>query len=1190
MAGLGSMGSGAGGGNSSSSSSNLSALAPPFTVDRLNSQPNSNPLLHYPDPPYSVEPFSHAWQYARPSAPGPELVMDSTGITSVPLSDEYRFSASASISPTSTHWSALSPGARTPVSAFAYGGEVKPYYSSQYGPPLVGEDSLLVKDEGSHYNAVPVPTSGLSVTPQLDYTQSLFDLEYGHQWVDGLGFDDGKRAKRVELDGSFSSEMANVGGSYSYNNQLNQAGCGTENRNKSKEDSGVSYKKFNKDFDREVQTGPLNVGHIEDKSCLEQNLGFFPYDSNTTHILASSSTYQESHPSVLSWEVQNNFSNYQNTYSPYEKCVGPAHTPFHGPSSVARPSPALVIRPPSATNGNLGQITASCKPARSDNVGGFHGLDFDQSNPPRRKDSGLKPSSEIKEDPVENLSNFSKQRNDLISSTSVKEHSSPLPSKDTSDYKIKARWGSQLPDINSSGGFPKVFDNQVVNSAEDSSDLMDHHNPAEDSPCWKGAPSSEFSRFDVEAGNSKHVKKNLDEYYRFNHEEHQNLHSVTDRNRVFPETIEGNKNNQTGCARNGGVLMLERSLDAICSSKEQSLLDGWISAMPSSKGVERSDDPNMLTKQSRLVNNLTSGLEMKVSDTKHLIVEGGAGMTLNDVSEGGAVAVHAAEKVLASPASQEDANERIKLPDAKLNVPTMIKAIQNLSELLLFHLSNNACPLGEENTETLKHVISNLDSCVSKTNVQATNIPERVGDTSEKLGQSSDVDTISGSPHTSNEAANSTVKLDYQCMHEQDRNYSFSGKKDEKSQIFSPLRDDINITRDDDMAKAIKKVLEENFHFNEEMHSQALLFKSLWLEAEAKLCSISYKARFDRMKIQMEETKLQAPQGNEAIAEMMSKVCISPDSMTPSKLAPKAHDVTIPQPTLYNFCMSTTSGLADDVDASVMARFNILKAREDDLKQINIEEEQHPEMVDGEHAGIAVGRFNILKSQEDNLKPINKEEEQRPEMVDGGHADSVMARFNILKSRENNPKPINMEEEQRPEMVDGEPAGSVMARYNILESREDNPKPINMEEKRCPEMVDGDHAGSVMARFNILKSREDNSNMTRMEEEHRPQIVEGEKYVGPYGCCQSEDETLNAALKPHFLHQTGGVSEGKFGSYVDGAGCESPTKFHFSVMGDPIIQSFKNSRMIDQNTSGWRDSSSSDWEHVLKDDFSWKNM
>ncbi|CAA0824725.1 Unknown protein, partial [Striga hermonthica] len=59
---------------------------------------------------------------------------------------------------------------------------------------------------------------------------------------------------------------------------------------------------------------------------------------------------------------------------------------------------------------------------------------------------------------------------------------------------------------------------------------------------------------------------------------------------------------------------------------------------------------------------------------------------------------------------------------------------------------------------------------------------------------------------------------------------------------------------------AIKKVLEDNFLLNEEIHSEALLFKNLWLDAEAKLCSISYKARFDRMKIQMEQIRMKESQ------------------------------------------------------------------------------------------------------------------------------------------------------------------------------------------------------------------------------------------------------------------------------------------------------------------------------------------
>ncbi|KAK6135165.1 hypothetical protein DH2020_031113 [Rehmannia glutinosa] len=756
---------------------------------------------------------------------------------------------------------------------------------------------------------------------------------------------------------------------------------------------------------------------MEDKSCHEQNLGYFPYDSNKTHNLAFSTTYPESYHSDLSYDMHKNLTNTQNPCSPFEKCVKPVDTPFTGPVSAMRPLPTVVIRPPPATNGNFGQSTFSSKPARRS-----------------------KPSSQSKEDSFEtNLFNIPKEGNCLTSSTSVKE--SPLQSWETFDRKITAIYGIHLPDINSLGGFTMGCDNvQVVNSTESCSDFIDHHSTSVDSPCWKGAPSSPFSSFDIEAGNVNNVKKNTDEYYGFDHEKHQKFHSGVDSSRAFPEKVgETNKNTENECA-----------------SKELSLFGAGV-------GFEISDDPNMARQQSVLLNNLTCGFDMKVSDTKHLVSEESAVTTLNDVSEGGAVAVHAAEKVLASPASQEDATERTMLPDPKLNVPTMIKAIHNLSELLLFHLSGDACSLEEENSENLKHVISNLHSCLNNKIVQVANKPELnnlVGDTSEKLPESRDVGTMLGSPHTSNESSDSHIKLDYQHVHQKERNFSFSGKKDEKSPIFSPLGDDLDITRDDNMTKAIKKVLEENFHLDEEMHSQSLLFKNLWLDAEAKLCSISYKARFDRMKIQMEQIKLKAPQENEDTAEMMSEVCVSPDPIKASELVgPKGHDGPIPNPTLHNVYISSPSGPADGFDASVMARFNILK------------------------------------------------------------------------------------------------------------SREDNPKPLNMEEEKQPEMVDGDHEGSIMARFNILKSREENSSSICMGEEKQSKAIDGEKYLGP---CMSEDETLNVGLK---LPQTS--------SYVHGAGYETLDEFHLSVTNDPIIHSFKNNRMINQNTLGWRDSSSSsDWEHT----------
>lgn len=154
---------------------------------------------------------------------------------------------------------------------------------------------------------------------------------------------------------------------------------------------------------------------------------------------------------------------------------------------------------------------------------------------------------------------------------------------------------------------------------------------------------------------------------------------------------------------------------------------------------------------------------------------------------------------------------------------------------------------------------------------------------------------------------------------------------------------------------------------------------------------------------------------------------------------------------------------------------------------------------------------------------------------------SVLTRLNILKSREENPNPINKdeqhpnevaeEEKHQSEIVNGKHDDSVAARYKILKSREENLNPINAEEQHLSEPVDGKHADSVMSRFNILKSRDENSKLIS-------------------------------------------VDEGKLNTYFE---YESPTDHGASVTNNPSIHLLKSG------------SSSSEWEHVLKEDFIWKN-
>ncbi|KAL9392154.1 hypothetical protein Peur_016074 [Populus x canadensis] len=53
-----------------------------------------------------------------------------------------------------------------------------------------------------------------------------------------------------------------------------------------------------------------------------------------------------------------------------------------------------------------------------------------------------------------------------------------------------------------------------------------------------------------------------------------------------------------------------------------------------------------------------------------------------------------------------------------------------------------------------------------------------------------------------------------------------------------------------------EKALERHYELEEEENPQVLFYKNLWLEAEAALCSMKYKAFVLGMKTQMEKIKM----------------------------------------------------------------------------------------------------------------------------------------------------------------------------------------------------------------------------------------------------------------------------------------------------------------------------------------------
>lgn len=61
--------------------------------------------------------------------------------------------------------------------------------------------------------------------------------------------------------------------------------------------------------------------------------------------------------------------------------------------------------------------------------------------------------------------------------------------------------------------------------------------------------------------------------------------------------------------------------------------------------------------------------------------------------------------------------------------------------------------------------------------------------------------------------------------------------------------------------QAVKEVVNENIPEKGDNRPQTLLFKNLWIEAEAALCSIKYELQLARMQIEMEKSKQHQTKG-----------------------------------------------------------------------------------------------------------------------------------------------------------------------------------------------------------------------------------------------------------------------------------------------------------------------------------------
>ncbi|KAJ0231435.1 hypothetical protein HA466_0300800 [Hirschfeldia incana] len=362
-------------------------------------------------------------------------------------------------------------------------------------------------------------------------------------------------------------------------------------------------------------------------------------------------------------------------------------------------------------------------------------------------------------------------------------------------------------------------------------------------------------------------------------------------------------------------------------------------------------------------------------------------------------------------------------PPSSPIVSSVINAMHNLSEVLVYECFNNGSWLMPEQLENLDKVVENLTKCLKKI-------------TSNK--------TIAGG-----EASVPTQAMNVSCPNVVDLNEAPNVvAKDCEGINVEPLdrfgfKEPVDMDTTE-MTQSIKNILASNFPDGEENHSQTLLYKNLWLETEAALCSSTCMARYHRIKNETDHLKLQNSEVSADASTVMQEPVLNPQKSVSimKTVEPETTESLInnaPQSFKFNsspvdavfslMSRSLTGGseqenhgivkpdaqkldtIQQDCRASttekkyddVIDRFQILKHLETKRK---LKSQNCPDSDIG-----VIDRVQILKPEETDCK-LNSQNFTKTRMEDpdqawemakigrSSHVADVMDRFQILKRRD----------------------------------------------------------------------------------------------------------------------------------------------------------------------------------------------
>jgi hypothetical protein len=287
---------------------------------------------------------------------------------------------------------------------------------------------------------------------------------------------------------------------------------------------------------------------------------------------------------------------------------------------------------------------------------------------------------------------------------------------------------------------------QAVNSVDKSFECGgDQCNPSVDSPCWKGAPTAHFSYYESsEVLPPEHVPKN-EECFGYVIQEPQNFLFDAKSNAKKPcdtsfhmhiRTVD----QETNSAGSPRKLSETRFASEDCQS-DGAVSDEPFQSEPCDYGLQYQDGITKM-KENSVPPTKPIDCEFRSSHDEHQVTEENKlvsqqlhTLCIGDVDAGcnenkfpASGTPHTGGHALSSSSPVEDApttpvKSASKVSTEKLDIQTLVATMQNLSQLLLGHCSNDAYELEEGDCNILRNVIGNLNTCVLK-NAEKINLAQ----------------------------------------------------------------------------------------------------------------------------------------------------------------------------------------------------------------------------------------------------------------------------------------------------------------------------------------------------------------------------------------------------------------------------------------------------------------------------------